>query len=229
MRIEPAIADVSVVLLGNFNPAIFTPAWFGWQGLLTKGIADSATLKGAHPRLTVFEADWLRVRVEPERFIASTAQSPYVRLQDLVVRTFQEHLPHTPVRSMGINRNVHFSVSNMEMRDRLGRQLAPTEPWGDWGKKLEPDGRHGGMQSLTMTQINPDDRPPGGQINVTIEPSRRISERVTGIYVQVNDHYAGDQDQGKADKIINLLKRNFDESLRRADEIVDHIMSLTEG
>ena len=34
MRIEPEISGVSVVLLGDFNPAIFTPAWFALHGLL---------------------------------------------------------------------------------------------------------------------------------------------------------------------------------------------------
>ena len=41
MRIEPEISDVSVVLLGDFNPAIFTPAWFALHGLLPERVADA--------------------------------------------------------------------------------------------------------------------------------------------------------------------------------------------
>ncbi len=227
MKTEPEIADVSLVLLGNFNPAIFTPAWFGWQDLLPKQIVESATLKHANPQLIVFEADWLHIHVDPERFIATTSQSPYSRLQDLVVHTFQKHLLHTPLRNMGINRSVHFLVQNMQVRDKLGRQLAPTGPWGDWGRKLEPDGRHGGMRSITMMQVNPDDRPPGGEINVTIEPSSRIGGGKTGVYVRVNDHYAWER-QTTDHGIIDLLELHFDKSLKRADKIVNHIMSLTE-
>ena len=36
MRIEPEISGVAVVLLGDFNPAIFTPAWFAMHELLPR-------------------------------------------------------------------------------------------------------------------------------------------------------------------------------------------------
>ena len=52
MRIEPELAGVSVVILGNFNPSIFTPAWFGWRGLLPAGMVESADLRIANPQIT---------------------------------------------------------------------------------------------------------------------------------------------------------------------------------
>ena len=45
MRIDPEISGVGIVVLGSFNPAIFTPAWFALHGLLPKSVADSADLK----------------------------------------------------------------------------------------------------------------------------------------------------------------------------------------
>ena len=48
MRIEPEISGVSVVLLGDFNPAIFTPAWFALHDLLPESVADDADLRIAH-------------------------------------------------------------------------------------------------------------------------------------------------------------------------------------
>ena len=48
MRIEPEIDGVSVILVGSFNPAIFTSAWFALHGLLLEPIADSADLAVAH-------------------------------------------------------------------------------------------------------------------------------------------------------------------------------------
>ena len=127
---------------------------------------------------------------------------------------------------MGINREVHFSMGSFSNRDRVGRLLAPIEPWGNWGKKLQPDGERGGMTSLTMTQVNPKDRPPGGQVNVTVEPSNRIQRR--GVYVRVNDHYTVQSlgSQMATRDIVAFLERDFEKSLRRADQIIDHIMSL---
>jgi len=231
MRIEPEIAGVAVVMLGNFNPAIFTPAWFGLHGLISERMVDTADTKIVHPQISEFNVEWLNMQVVPERFQISTLQAPYVRVQDLAVRIFREHLPHTPLKTMGINREVHFLVESFEDRDRLGRLLAPTDPWGEWGKKLEPDGSHGGVTSITMRQVNPEGRPLGGQVNVTVEPSNRIGQDRFGVYVRINDHYTIEnvesQDHMATNGIITLLEENFDESLQRADKIIDHIMSLT--
>lgn len=229
MRIEPGNAGVSVVLLGNFNPSIFAPAWFGWHGLISATMVDTANTKIVHSQISEFNVDWLHMQVVPDRFLISTTQAPYVRLQDLAVRIFREHLPHTPLKTMGINREVHFLVKSFEDRDRLGRLLAPVEPWGDWGKELGPDGEHGGMVSITMRQVNPEGRPPGGQINVTVEPSNQIGQGRLGVYVRVNDHYTIEsvENQMGTSKIVELLEENFDKSLRLADQIIDHIMSLT--
>ena len=45
MRIAPEITGASLVLLGNFNPSIFVPAWFGWHGLLPEKTVEAAELK----------------------------------------------------------------------------------------------------------------------------------------------------------------------------------------
>ncbi len=229
MRIEPEIAGVAVVMIGNFNPSIFTPAWFGWHGLISEKMVDTANTKIVHPQISDFNVDWLHIQVVPERFQINTTQAPYIRVQDLAIRIFREHLPHTPLDTMGINREVHFLVESFDERDQLGRLLAPTDPWGEWGKKLEPDGYQGGVTSITMSQVDPEGRPPGGQINVTVEPSNRIGQGHLGVYVRVNDHYTIENVESEigTSKIVELLEENFDESLRRADQIIDHIMSLT--
>ena len=227
MRIEPEISGVSVVLLGDFNPAIFTPAWFALHDLLPESVADSADLQVAHQQVTDFVADWLRLQVTAERFSVGTSQAPYIRLRDLVARIFKEYLHHTPLRAFGINREVHFQVPSFTARDRIGRTLAPVEPWGAWRHNLGLDGEHGGMTSLTMSQVDPKGRPTGGQINVTVETSKQIGKGRTGVYVRVNDHYAIENAElGTAGRLMQLFEDNFDTSLKRSDDIVDHIMSL---
>lgn len=225
MRIEPELSGVTVVLLGSFNPAIFTPAWFGLQGLLSKATVGSAELDVAHPSLTQFVAEWLRLRVRADRFEAETTQAPTIRLRDLVARTFSECLPHTPVTALGINRDVHFRVRTGAERDRIGRSLAPVGPWGEWGRLIEPDGTHGGMISLTMRQHRLEDRPPGDQINVTVEPSTRLGD--LGVYVRVNDHYTvSESDNGAGSRVIEKLESEFEESSERSERLIDQVMSL---
>ena len=228
MRIEPEIVAVDAVLVGNFNPAIFTPAWFELHALLPKSVIASAKLKIAHSQVTAFSTDWLSLNVLPDRFIVNTSLAPYVRVRDLVVRMFKEHLFHTPLRAFGINLDVHFQVESFTKRDQIGRILAPVGPWVSLGQNLRLDGKHGGMTSLTMSQTDPEGRPEGGRINVTVEPSNRIGHGALGIYVRVNDHYAIDKTgPGTTESLIDLFENNFDGSLRRSDDIVDHIMSLS--
>lgn len=227
MRIEPEISGVSIVLLGDFNPAIFTPAWFALHGLLPKSVAENADLGVAHPQLLEFSAEWLDLSVGIDRFSIDTARNPYERIRDLTVHVFKECLPHTPLKAIGINRYIHFCVETEVDRDQIGRILAPVEPWGDIGKKLNLDGRQGGMLSLTMAQFRPEGRPSGGQIRVTVEPSARITNRQIGIYVGVNDHYAiGNAGADGRSELLGFLENDFMTSIERSDSIVDHVMSL---
>ena len=230
MRIEPEISGVTVVLLGKFNPAIFTPAWFELHDLLPQSVVEDADLQIAHQQATSFSAGWLRLQVTVDRFVVETLQAPHVRLRDLVARTFKEYLHHTPLGAFGINRDVHFRVKSFAERDRIVRTLAPVEPWGDWGKDIGLDGELGGMTSLTMSQFDPPRRPKGGQVNVTVEPSTRVGKGRTGVYVRINDHYASENAELRtAERLMDLFERNFETSVARSDGIIDHVMSLTKG
>ena len=63
---------------------------------------------------------------------------------------------------------------------------------------------------------------------MTVEPSKKIGEDGTGVYVQVNDHYAIEdpKSQNATNEIVSILEKSFDDSVRLADQIIDHIMSL---
>lgn len=220
--------NVSVVLLGKFNPAIFTPAWFALNGLLPERVASSAEVNLIHGQVADFTAEWLQVRVRTDRFMAETHQVPHLRVAELVVGIFKDNLAHTPCSALGINREVHFYVADTKARDRMGRMLAPVEPWGDWRKDLGNDGHAGGMTSVTMTQVNIEGRRGGDQINVTVAPSMVIGESGPGVYVRVNDHFTIDQSDGQptAPRLMSLLEKNFDLSLRRSTNFINHVESL---
>lgn len=227
MRIEPEISGAGIVLRGTFNPAIFTPAWFVLHELLPEAAAAHADLELAHPQLAKFSTEWLQLEATPDRFQAVTQEGPYIRVRDLVVRVFSEYLPHTPVNVVGINRDVHFRAPSAAARDRVGERLAPSEPWGTFGESFSRGTAHGGMVSLTMRQNNPDGRPPGGQINVRVEPSVRVGDGRTGIYVGVNDHYQADgtTPESRAE-LIEFLADDFESSIQGADGIIDRVMAL---
>lgn len=227
LRIEPDLSGVDIAFLGQFNPAILTPAWFAMHELLPNRVAESATSVVAHRDVTAFQADWLQLHVTQDEFRIHTAQSPYVRLYDLAERVFGEHLHHTPLKALGINRQVHFRVRNMAERDRIGRILAPVTVWGSWSDALGTTGDHGGPTSLTMTQVSPDDRPEDDRINVTVEPSGLVGDGHTGVYVRVNNYFVHQGvDSASTREVVALLKKHFESSIRFSDGIIDHVMSL---
>lgn len=229
LRIDPRASEFTIVFLGQFNPAIFTPAWFGWHELLPVGMVESAELQTAQPRVTSFRADWLELQVLANRFTVKTTQSPSVRLRDLVMRIFGEQLPHTPISAMGINRNVQFLVGDFRERDRIGRRLAPTAAWGEWGAELDPDAERGGMVSLTMRQVNIPDRPRGDQINVTVGPWDEGPDN-RGVSILANDHHTLNEPDGRTAtrEFMGILEARFERSIDHLERITDHVMSLRE-
>jgi hypothetical protein len=229
MRIQPELSEVAIVIVGSLNPRIFTPDWFARHGLLPSREADQAIINVVHAQITSFRTDWFTLQVQQDRFQASTTTAPYVKLSDLVVRTFKEFLPHTPLAKLGINRQVHFDVGSAEIRDRIGEMLAPKEPWGDWAPDLSAgdERTRGGMSSLTMVQRKLEDRDRGA-IHVTVEPSNQVGRGRTGIYMHVNDHYEIEEPDKVAggDEIVATLMEKFDASIARSEWIIDQIMKL---
>ena len=66
---------------------------------------------------------------------------------------------------------------------------------------------------------------------MTVEPSTRVGDNERGIYVRVNDHYVVEDPESltASSGIISMLEEHFEKSVRQADEIIDHVMSLREG
>lgn len=174
MRIEPEISGMSVVAVGDFSPAVFTPAWFALYNLLPRNAVDSSNVQIVSSEVTAFSYEWLRVEATRNHLIITTLQEPYVRLRDVVIRMFREQFSNAPVNALGINRTVHFRVRNFDERNRIGRALAPVDAWGIWGHDLERDSSRGGMTSLTMTQTNIEERSKDDRVNVQVEPSNRV-------------------------------------------------------
>lgn len=231
MRIQPELSSVAIVIVGSFNPTIFTPDWFARHGLLNAKEAEASEVQVIHAQFSTFQIEslGLSLRVEPQRFQLQSTEAPYVALLDFVVRTFKELLPHTPLVELGINLEVHFDVGSHKARDDIGEQLAPKKAWGDWASSLTTgsDPHRNGMTSLTMQEWKDDDRP-RGFIRAKIEPSNYPGLSQTGIFMQINDHF---EVQNKehimgGDEIMEILEKSFEISLGHSEWIIDQIMSL---
>lgn len=207
---SPAVEGVAIVLLGDFNPAIFQPAWFAAQGLLRNEEGIGASIELIRPEIVRFNLEWLQIEVVRDRFAAITVQGFSIEtLRDLVVGTFRV-LGHTPIRSMGINREVHVKSVSDEDWHTVGDRLAPKEIWR--GLLDKP-----GMRNLVMEGVRDDGY--SGYIRVYAEPSQRVRP---GVFFRVNDHFEIDgykSEQGAA-PIVRILEDQFDVSRQRSDRII---------
>ncbi len=211
---KPSLQVHQIVLLGDFNPKIFQPAWFGAEGLIRQAEVDEAKIEVIHPEVVVFMLEWLRLEVTRERFSAGTLQEPYDEVvRDLVLGTFKI-LRHTPLRKMGINLEAHFQVESDERWHSIGHTLAPKLIWEEI--LVNP-----GMRSLTVQGGRPDNLK--GYVAVTVEPSVRFHP---AIFVRVNDHFEVGHPESSlgADEIIKILENSWVESYRRSGMIIQKLL-----
>ena len=213
MTEHPEIQSLSIILLGDFNPKIFQPAWFGAQNLIRSSEAEAADIQIVNQEISIFSVDWLQVQITRYRCSFATIQEAYYEvLYDLCLSTFKL-LKHTPIRVMGINRWGHFHKRSLDELNMLGHKLAPKDLWNTILQ--EP-----GMQSITL-QGKREDRYKG-YIRVTVEPSAKVPK---GVYVHVNDHYQADEPVEGCQKIIDILEASFGQSMGKANEIMQAVLN----
>lgn len=227
MTIQPKLTSCTIVLVGHFNPLAFQPAW-----LIAREIEKEADLPREgewvhHPQITRFSFGSRQYSVEPERFMVGTNEVPWMRILDAASSIFGEHLPGTPLRGFGVNREVHYDMKDAKSRSELFWQLAPTEPWGDYGQAMktkEPE-LAGGLSTLAMVQKAMHDNY-SLDTNVTVQPS--IKFREAGVFIAINAHHMLRKLPGGhgADQAIKLLEQGFKKSIDEADKIIENVAKL---
>lgn len=217
MGAQLQLQGASIVLRGHFNPAIFHPSWFASHNLIRSQEAESADVQIVHPDTAVFRAEWLQVTVMRDRFQALTAQEAYYEpLRDIVVGVLGL-VNHTPLQSMGLNRDFHFRVESLEARNNLGYRLVPRQDW-------DPVLKDPGMTRLIVKGKRPDEF--RGYVQVEVAPSTLVEP---GVYIQVNDHYEladGTAAEARAHDAVQILGKAWNESTQRGLEIAKAIAEL---
>jgi len=218
MRPRPEISACSIVIVGDFNPKIFTPDWLANQSIITAQEREACEIELIHSEVSKFKCDWFVLEVTKNRFFIETLEAPFVRILDLVGSIFGEFLIHTPINMFGINRNMHFSMDRSQMI-KIGKALAPSAPWGEWGEEIDAD-ENNGMRLITMEQNVLDDRNKG-YIRTTVQPSSRLE----GILISVNDHYELVNKETTPES-IQYLTNNFENSISKSEWITDQILGI---
>lgn len=164
-------------MVGSFNPAIFSPAWFEVHEILGADQVADADVQLIMPNVAAFRVGWLNCQVDNTRLTLSTEDSQeFLTLRDAVMGVLTL-LPHTPVSVMGLNRYFHVLYSDREAWHRVGDTLTPKEIW-------ESVLTFPGMASVTLQGARGNKYP--GSFNVTVQPSNVVRP---GVFLQANDHF----------------------------------------
>lgn len=208
MEHEIALQEHSIVAVGALNPAIFQPAWFAAEDLITSAEAKAARVHVISPQAAAFQIDWFNVQVLPDRLSLATENEAFYRhLYDLVAASFSR-LIHTPVTALGLNYHCHYRLARAEDWQYVSNELAPKHRWSTLLKS--PD-----MRSLTMT--SPRAEGPEGHLQVTMEPSVRVEH---GIFLAINNHYDITEDDVGCRAMLNTLHAEWDKAFAEYKDVL---------
>ena len=159
------IRGMSIVLLGDFDPQIFAPAWFGKNELIRPTEADEADVKIVHPEVAEFGLDWVRSAGDAGTLCRRHQPGCVLRgIQGPGARHVRTPRPYS-VEGDG---DQHARAPAHELDGQRGASSATRSLRKGGGRNLltEP-----GMADLTMQGVRPDGYK--GCVQVTVQPSRR--------------------------------------------------------
>jgi hypothetical protein len=197
---EKEIYSLSIAILGNFNPVIFSPHWLASKEIIRNAEAESATVEIIHPEISRFELDWLSVEVTQSRVDFKTRrESEFNALRDLVVSIFTI-LKETPIQAIGINHLCHYTMRDLKEYENFGYWLSPVKQFSD--VLNEPK-----LQNIQFVET-PSKNIDEGSIRLIISPSDLILDSKSVLF-NSNHHFLSDGRNTKDFLEILTSKWNF--------------------
>lgn len=208
-NLNPIFQEVSTVLIGSFNPAIFHPEWLFRNELISKDDLEEQDVEIIHKDITKFSLSWLSIQVQHDKFMARTNDpSQFLPFKDLIVSILTV-LEHIPIEKMGINYSVTYDMGNEKDWNYVGDSLVPKSIWEETLPKPV------GMSSLAVESQREDTFK--GYIHVTIGP---VKAKGYGINFSVNNHIEKHENQESLDS-TNILMENWEKAIKYAKKITE--------
>lgn len=213
MNYNPENKQCSIVLIGEFNPAMFHPEWFRRNNVLSAEEVDYATSQSndsnliVTSHLTSFKTSQFIIKIEQKRFEIVGYKEPYMMVSDFISKTF-ENLSGLDIRAYGYNFSAHYHIDTVSDYQRIGDNLAPKKYWKSLlGEEITGDDRKSGLITIQMQKIKENN---DGHISILLQPSMMIKQ---GVFITCNDHTNVHEDDYDTDRIIRDIENNFDNAL----------------
>lgn len=212
----PEILASSIIAVGDFNPAIFSPDWLEGNHLI--GESDASTVRDGSQggslivshQVTAFETKWFALQVLENQFSLTSKDALSPAFRDLAVGIFQL-VPHTPVTAVGLNFLAHFKLNSEDEYHRVGDVLAPKGIW----KELYPD-ESAGLANLTIriqNCVRGEVLKTKNEKRVSIQPSSKLK---WGVFLSYNDHHDvsefHEDNLRPAERVAAIIEEQWEES-----------------
>jgi len=204
---------LSIVFIGDFNPAIYQPSWFAAKGLIREAEAESAQVSMIHPDYAGFSTDWFKLEVTRDKFTITTTSVAFkTRLRDLVISAFNI-LSQTPIRQMGINFDERLKFRSESDWHCFGHFLVPKTAWG---KLLDKPG----MRSVAIEGKRNDDIP--GLIVILANPELSAPYEAT---LRANNHFENPKtNQNGTPYFLQLIGDNYDRIMKESADLLGELI-----
>lgn len=225
------ILTSSIVVIGDFNPVIFSPDWLEKNKLIGESDASKAR-EGSQGRetiisrqVTTFETEWFTLQVLENKFTLTSKGVLSLSFKDLAVGIFQL-VSHTPVKAIGINFIAHFKLSSWEEQHKIGDAIAPKDIWDS----LFKDTFAGLEQIVIRIQQGSRDKvvDTKDEKRITVQPSRLFKY---GVNLSFNDHHefstSEENDLTPAEQVAMIIDEQMDSTQKDAVRVFDQVLSKT--
>lgn len=172
--------ELSLVILGSFNPVIITPHWLSGKGLIRESEADSADVRIIHQEVVDFSLDWISFDITQTKLVIKCTKSPFFEVaRDLIVGILTI-LKETPITSYGFNFQSTIGLKTEERYYEIGNKLSPLSTWSSFLENPR-------LQRIDIVQkVSKDAK--NGRVLITIFATEDLSIKY-GVVINVNDHY----------------------------------------
>ena len=176
--------STSIVLIGDFQPAMFQPFWFRMQDAISEEEYNYIVNSKKEDMLITnnsvhFETGQFDIQITQNRFQIICKNKTSEIIIDFFKKIF-DSLSSMPITAYGINFIFHIEAKDKREMKRIGQTLSP---WKNWNPLLleEDDNEGTGITSITATK-----QKDYGRTNLTISVSDEIKH---GIKFSFNFHH----------------------------------------
>ena len=222
---NPEKKDCSIVLIGKFNPEMFTPDWFLKHQIIREEDAVFANnQKDNYPnypfiisnQLTMFMTNNISLRVEPNRFTVSANREPFLEIKDFVVNTFNK-LGALEITAFGINYSAHYHIDSPHEYQLIGDRLAPKNYWKELlGDEVSGDDRHSGLTSIRVAKSTENN-----SLTIELQPSIHVKY---GVYIRANDHHVVEKDDNDAETVATEIESIFENRIEKMKFLQENLL-----